>query len=503
MRKQRSHWPSQTRLTPQTSLPLQRVDSDERACLDWFVHRTATKLPGAFHSDFWRTLLLQSSLVERAVLHAILTLTSVHRTMVSSSGPECTNLTVKEVFTLQHCNQAIKLLRYQILERDRTSRLVALIICAVFIHLEYLRGCYQSALIHLNHGLVLLDETQDSQCKDGIHHHPESGDISQQIMVKVFRNLYIQARLMAQDIPHTLPRSGILEADHDCKTYQPVGEARQTLEILILQILQLGDRYNQQNLQLDQSLQDKFNESRSNLRRNLDSWHESLRATTQLLESRTSPLVIDQIACKVLFIYHTMASTMLETCLPPNLNSPEAVYDSHTFKFATIISRSIDLREVTKSYRTQASQTSISEHSIADIGWLPALYYTALKCRVHRLRLQVIRMLGVQPHKEGICDSQLMAIVAKKVMEIEEGDFYQAYEIDEDWPTMEPPPAEVDLPPLPVLPIERRIRIVQLDLPEGAGGQMVLKYVGAGGAYDGKVEKTTYDLRLKQWMDGA
>jgi hypothetical protein len=54
------------------------------------------------------------------------------------------------------------------------------------------------------------------------------------------------------------------------------------------------------------------------------------------------------------------------------------------------------------------------------MGWIPPLYYTALKFRVHRIRLHAVRLLESATRREGVWDSTLTAKIAAKVVQLEE-----------------------------------------------------------------------------------
>jgi hypothetical protein len=56
-----------------------------------------------------------------------------------------------------------------------------------------------------------------------------------------------------------------------------------------------------------------------------------------------------------------------------------------------------------------------------DLGWIPPLHYTALKCRIHPARVHAVTLLSALPHRDGVWDSVLAARVATKVIELEEG----------------------------------------------------------------------------------
>ena len=66
----------------------------------------------------------------------------------------------------------------------------------------------------------------------------------------------------------------------------------------------------------------------------------------------------------------------------------ECIFEDITSDFASLIAQAVDIQNALFS-------TTISDaiyghgilpfSSIADIGWIPPLYFTALKCRVHTL----------------------------------------------------------------------------------------------------------------------
>jgi hypothetical protein len=64
---------------PPVSVSVLASGIEENGYFEWFKCRTAIKLPGSFVSGFWTTLLFQASLNEPAVLHAVLALSSVHK----------------------------------------------------------------------------------------------------------------------------------------------------------------------------------------------------------------------------------------------------------------------------------------------------------------------------------------------------------------------------------------------------------------------------------------
>jgi hypothetical protein len=173
---------------------LSSAGTEEKGYFAWFKCRTASKLPGSFICCFWNKLLFQASLNEPAVLHAVLALSSVHKSgIINAEGNDPNE---QEYFTLQHYVKSISHLQPHFATQDRASSRVALITCVVFVCLELLRGHFKTAQIHLQNGLKILEEMQIlSNADDGIlglKHCRESAD---EWIVEAFSRLHLQVEL--------------------------------------------------------------------------------------------------------------------------------------------------------------------------------------------------------------------------------------------------------------------------------------------------------------------
>jgi hypothetical protein len=182
------------------------ANAAEKDYFDWFKCRTLMKLPASFRLHFWTTLLLQASLGEPAILHAVLALSSVHRGVTLNGGRQEQNNSASdkvEQLTLQPYLKAIRHLQPHFAARDRASFRVALIACIVFISLDFLRGHFAAAQIHLQNGLKLLGELHSlsgenqellilGSCSEGVDHW----------IVEEFSGLNIQVELFKYFHPH-------------------------------------------------------------------------------------------------------------------------------------------------------------------------------------------------------------------------------------------------------------------------------------------------------------
>ncbi|KAK5556477.1 hypothetical protein LTR46_005669 [Exophiala xenobiotica] len=323
--------------------------------MEWFVQRTAQKLPGAFDAPFWRTLLPQASRSEPAVLHAVLTLGSIHKRAVLGIGP-CSEMSPTDaagLFTLQQYTLATGDLRCRIETKGKTSVRVALITCAVFVQLEYLRGSYKLALTHLRHGLTLLEEclldarhdnTSTGQGCWGWNGHRRRGDTTEtdESILHTFMFLLIQARLLGQleDVCHSRLLHLIINSDFEPigAQFQSLMHARTSLEHILLQIFSLmdetrpggsGSEPESESGRCGEAVPDPDHHGHTHqplsdlelyriasIQENLDRWLKAYETTTTTTTNpRHQFSGVDRFALGLLQLYHTMACAMLQDCL--------------------------------------------------------------------------------------------------------------------------------------------------------------------------------------------
>ncbi|KAK5084845.1 hypothetical protein LTR70_007766 [Exophiala xenobiotica] len=187
------------------------LSNDELICVEWYLCRTTTKLPGAFASKYWKSLLLQASSTDSAVLHAMLALSSAHQEVVLGGHhrplPDSSH---QELLTVRQYSKAIRYLQPHFSDQSRTSVCVTLIVCIVFVALEFLRGNYTIGMKHLQHGLNLF---QESDRLVGLG----SGSSARWIVrfddqiVTLFTRILVQAKLLGQSV--TTPHDPFLTAN--------------------------------------------------------------------------------------------------------------------------------------------------------------------------------------------------------------------------------------------------------------------------------------------------
>jgi hypothetical protein len=304
---------------------------------------------------------------------------------------------------------------------------------------------------------------------DGILLLKPSHDSIDDWIVEAFSRLHVQVELFKQSYQHSclvLKASG---PEPSIPIFHSVNEAWQQMERLLSKVFYLTEQGRQQ--QVSNNLPIGYPSAllghQQHIQAELARWLDTYEASRKDLQSQDSY----GFACRLLCEYHTMASIMADTCL---WLDDESIFDSYTEQFVFLINQSVNMWKIGSPGQPLPGHYMNMSRSIVDIGWIPPLYYAALKCRVHRVRLQAIRLLESASHREGIWDSKIAVCVARKVMEIEERDFYRDVDTVDDFPLSSSPGLR-DLS-LPTLPQSYRIHEVKVVLSNDPMDSVFLFY---------------------------
>ncbi|OIW32299.1 hypothetical protein CONLIGDRAFT_612841 [Coniochaeta ligniaria NRRL 30616] len=450
-------WTAKSTLPPTTLAYPVFASPEEKEHFHWFQVRTNSKLPGSFRSNFWSTLLLQASFGEPAIYHAVLALSSVHKRGVINNDREDQDDTIPdklEQFALHHYLKAInQLQRYFTRGKDRSSCRIALIACIVFTSMDLLRGHFTAAQVHLQHGLKLLQQTYPNTISS-----PPATD---QWIIEVFSRLYVQFRLFNQRSQQMywpqLLHAG--EPSDQSPIFRCAKEAWREIEQLLDDIFLLA--HHAQQLQSEKPGHPRSHsllERQQQVRDRAAQWLG--RYETSTCPTIRGERLVDTRACHLLRSYHTMVTIMNEVALHPG---DEVVFDSQTSMFVRLLEQLVDLRTASAAWLSYSRPPGLKfdmSRSIVDLGWIPPLFFTAIKCRVHRIRLQAIRLLESTSHREGIWDGKILARVSRRVMELEEKDYYGDVDTADDF-SLSSAPCGKDLQ-MQTLPDSHRISAIEI-----------------------------------------
>ncbi|KAK7926729.1 hypothetical protein PG985_003727 [Apiospora marii] len=500
-----------------------KFSAAEQDCFEWFSCKAATKLQGIFCITFWSQLLPQACLNEPAIMHAALALSSTHQKNAigdpdpPSSSPSLLHdgqaLDKSDEFTLVQYSKAIQQLRPHLgagQSNSATSIRVALIACLVFANLEFLNGRYNIGIAHLHSGLKLLGEFQGYVLDEDEHilvlKPPR--DFVDEWIADTLTKLLVQANLHgAQAMPYPRLVMRNTSAPLPSFTFHSVTEARQHLDQLVNDILYLTEDSQRSSTSTSRisNNDEKLMKRQSQILNGLHTWHNTYKASRSIMKSTLSPFT--HYGYLLLLSMYYMAQIMASVCLVTNDDQQEAIYDAHTAHFLAIVCHSSELRRLIRyevHYNPLVSYTSKISQSTADMGWIPPLYYTALKCRVRRVRAHALRFLGFKPHKEGIWDSELTAIVACEVLRLEEG---EEDDVRGDISRITDPKLTVEVPTeeevlkMQAVPVARRLHDFRMRLPDDVSGKIVITYRQGPRSSGASLSTREYCLVKREWQD--
>ncbi|KAI4649284.1 hypothetical protein J4E93_003600 [Alternaria ventricosa] len=417
--------------------PTKVLDVEELRYLQLYKIRIVHTTSGWFASKFWNSIVLPAASSEPAVLHAAVALSAAHRcSFDAAQAPDA-----REKFMLQQYGKAIQSLQPLLRRGDKASVTVILVTCQLFTLLEYLRGQYQLAESHLRNGLkVLINMTTEKDClHDGVLViKPSSYEKSiDKGIVRSFATLHMQSNLFGssledldvflQPIDNTIPYP----------TFTTIEEAKDALDVLLHGIVLITQRYRK----IGPGTKDEIaavTAGQGEIANYLAMWYETYLATLASVDKlaaaagkkpneplafggKTPPTKLpksrEPSVLKLLLMYHAMAGIMCG-CLQVH---SEQHYEAYTQTFLTILVHAIHIFEEYSLAKSIPDNVNLHD-SIGEYGFIAPLYYTAIKCRYHRIRLHAIRLLRVIPLKEGTWDSFTAANIAETVMELEEQD---------------------------------------------------------------------------------
>lgn len=494
------------RIAPRPPLPvsLLATSTEDKYYFEWFKCRTAKKIPGLFVLPFWNTLLFQACLNEPAVFNAVLTLSSIHKNG-SSKRRSHDSPDEQEQFTLSHYSKAISHLRPHFSNKDRSSVRVALITCVVFVCLEFFRGHFKTAQTHLQNGLNVFREmeTPSRMTDDGVLLLDASRESIDDWILEALSRLQIQVALFNQNFQHPVLNLQASGLELPPPIFCSFNKAWIQLEQIFYKVLYLAKPSREQRVSGRLSLvaPTTLLERQQRIKVELAQWCNIHELSRKEVRVRLSPEYqeFEEFGFRLLNAYHVMANIMADACLYPD---NEAVYDSFTEQFVSLMEQLVinwTIRSLDVDVQAKAGSHVDLSRSVVDIGWIPPLYYTATKCRVHRLRLQAIRLLECSTHREGIWDAKIAACVARKVMKMEERDFYSNVGTADDFPVSSLPGLGDQT--LSTLPLSYRIHEVKVDLPNGPTESFFLSYRQKQNGEGWKVFTKEFNVVQQCWMD--
>lgn len=379
------------------------------------------KLQGVFYSEFWKVLVPQACFQEAEVLQSCIALAA------AQMG--------QDKLSLKAYNRAIAELRQREKPQSSYALRLMLITCMVFTSVEFLRGSQAVGKTHLYNGLRLLDALPNQASKTSAGGSVKvvgaPGDVQSvdDCLVEAFTRMRVQVSVVdhgAELVAHRTrcdaqPAGRDIQSFHVPETFIKLGRARQWLDHLLSEALALSSEA--EELTTEQArIPNTMRRRQKRIEEALGAWLRAFESSTDVMNAAADAKVY--IAFDALRTFHAMAEMIAQASLR---GTDEMLYDRYYQRYAYM------LHQVWKIWR--AAEIPFGHMAnvysfTTDMGFVPPLYFTALKCREPNLRRIAIDLLGNTPHIEGAWDGRTAAAIVRRIMELEEGDVFRAVDGD-------------------------------------------------------------------------
>ncbi|OCL04419.1 hypothetical protein AOQ84DRAFT_225993 [Glonium stellatum] len=400
-----------------------------------FRSKAIPELASIRSTGFWHNVVLPACYSEPAILHASIALACEFGLCAEpkSSSQADDNESVRLDAVVEY-NKAIYYLKEHITKQSnaRSSRAI-LITCVLFITLELFTGRLQKATIHLDQGRKLLLQSYIAQSNGSTTDAPENEtkalvfasnpESVEDELVNIFAHLDIQSTYFGSNRPQLklATHSSITSSGKsNCpksptslvvpSSFHSIHEANQHLVIIMNESLTfVGHSFDAARHTLQNQLS---NFHRQYLYTHLQDWRQAyerlcLEAKPQ---QRSDRMWKEQSA--LMLIQHAWLSVIVPSSY---LEIEETEYDSYLRHFTTIV----DLVSSISLQRDEEKTGSDHNHFTFELGVVPPLWWTVMKCREPSIRRKALSLLS-QVGREGLWDPVLMHYLGREIILLEE-----------------------------------------------------------------------------------
>lgn len=409
---------------------------------EFFFVRTAPEM-SYFDFDFWPRLVLQLSRSDPLVLHAAIALGTLHENEEALGMPISKHRVsdARYCFAISQYNTALSLLGGQTTTNALRNRASVLATCLIFIHVELLRGAYDTAIKHISGGLKILKNSVTPEDKS----NPEIA-----ILEAALARLDLQCAHFSGE--HVERPSMMINADlcqlDECRPlisrapFARLIEIKNHFDILVGISCKLFDMA--RNFRLGECCSahaahfgascnfldvfrpvcEEIETSEVDLammQSRLAAYHREYMAEVDAL--LTQDAIVNSSKhwrSAILLKMHLMATLMqINTCLSDDIELAYDALDGESVEMMSLAETFMGSSPIQSEYPV-AQRPLRCPTLLTDWGIFPPLFHIAIKCRHPLLRRRAISLMESWPHREGFWDASLGAAIAKAIMELEE-----------------------------------------------------------------------------------
>ena len=375
------------------------VPTEARA-LNYYQINVANELGGSVDHQFWTRSILQLSETEPAIRQSLIAISDLWEIQAGQKiDLESAHQAHAELY-----NKALTLTARRVSEPEADT--VALATCIIFLCLHCLKGDEQQTSKLLQTGSGVLNKVMRN------FYTPEGTAVGEvaEMFLPMFERVVLLLRLFGTRMPHFRSSQSILydSPSNVFSYFATLNDARSALYWLISESHQLimtaryyrlGSVYNDLD---DMSLEIGIRKQSIQL----TAYANWLAAFDELCDKLAATNANDNHYQSSLRASHATAFIWLANCFQQN----ETGYDAYTDSFRVV------LRESAKIIAHNESKTSFFTF---EMGVIPPLFLTALKCRDIELRQQALALLERAPEREGLWTRAVALKVTRRVVDLE------------------------------------------------------------------------------------
>ena len=378
-------------------------DAESSRSFSYFWERTSSNLSGDLDQSFWKVFVLQFSNTQPAIKHMLLAIGSLHESLdLSSSTTGDDRIGKLQLLAFEHHHAAIQLLK------DSAEDLeTALVSCILFICFETLQRDFVSTVSVLRSGLQVLAQWRSSTAASQRPSTIKAEVVP--VICSITRQLsnFVEAAAVGISPQAQCYDSACLNLAPAVElptTFLNLQHARDSLAAVIDHGYGFVDPVWRTP---DHTLSADFDYQTQIL---LRAWYTRFSACTfdngQTQKEAESIKIQYHVACIMTAPLHREGEMLFDDCAE---------------KFETIISLGEHLLELDKANGDSPSWKPISgEPEELRPGMIPALALCAMRCRCPRIRRRAVAVLKSRSWREGFSHSGTAAIIAEKVIDVEE-----------------------------------------------------------------------------------
>jgi hypothetical protein len=386
------------------------LDSQDAArAFDFYRSRSAHLLGGIAGlgkkgkdgAAFWGDLVLRLAVTEPAVRHAVLALSSLHERACTPRHERGVGGTT---FALAEYGKSIAAVRAWNITTTEPAA-VPLLVCVLFICIEFLTNYESAAQLHILQGRHILSQLDTSSKSPAM-------SLIKDTLVPIYARLALSSFLFASR-PERIPIGLVGEGDGEIPLmFETMSDAKDWLFWLVDEGLRFTSTakplvYNPETSPEEMQV---LRETQHRMLSQFARWNAAYTVLKTMLPPGDRSKAMEDL----LMVYYHTSIIWVSTAL----TTSELAHDDHMPAFAAIISHASAIIALPPT-ATPHGETAF----IFDTEMIPVLYWVVTRCRHPLMRRAALRLLGqkmTQGCRENLWRADKTYAAAKRVIQLEE-----------------------------------------------------------------------------------